>query len=34
MIDHFVAEQTDAGLDFDIRLDKDKRVYSRFLCLS
>ncbi|MEN8219603.1 MAG: hypothetical protein ABFS56_25280 [Pseudomonadota bacterium] len=27
MIYHFVAEQTDAGLDFDINLDKDKRVY-------
>jgi predicted ATP-dependent endonuclease of OLD family len=27
MIYHFVAEQTEAGLDFDINLDKDKRVY-------
>ncbi len=34
MVDHFVAEQTDAGLDFDITLDKDKRVYSRFLFFS
>jgi predicted ATP-dependent endonuclease of OLD family len=27
MIYHFVAEQTDAGLDFDITLDKNKKVY-------
>jgi AAA15 family ATPase/GTPase len=27
MIDHFVAEQTDAGLDFDIMLAQDKKVY-------
>ncbi len=27
MIDNFVAEQTEAGLDFDITVDKDKRVY-------
>jgi hypothetical protein len=27
MIYHFVAEQTEAGLDFDINLDKDKKVY-------
>ncbi|KHD06148.1 hypothetical protein PN36_15540 [Candidatus Thiomargarita nelsonii] len=27
MIYHFLAEQTEAGLDFDINLDKDKRVY-------
>jgi len=27
MIYHFAAEQTDAGLDFDITLDKDKKVY-------
>jgi len=27
MIYNFVAEQTEAGLDFNIALDKDKRVY-------
>jgi predicted ATP-dependent endonuclease of OLD family len=27
MIDHFLAEQTEAGLDFNITLDKDKSVY-------
>jgi AAA15 family ATPase/GTPase len=27
MIYHFIAEQTEAGLDFDITLDKDKSVY-------
>ncbi|OQY46762.1 MAG: hypothetical protein B6247_27275 [Candidatus Parabeggiatoa sp. nov. 2] len=27
MIYNFVAEQTEAGLDFDITVDKDKRVY-------
>ncbi|MCP3874039.1 MAG: AAA family ATPase [Desulfobacteraceae bacterium] len=27
MIYHFVAEETEAGLDFEINLDKDKRIY-------
>ncbi|RKZ87612.1 MAG: hypothetical protein DRR19_13425 [Candidatus Parabeggiatoa sp. nov. 1] len=27
MIYHFVAEQTEAGLDFEINFNKDKRVY-------
>jgi AAA15 family ATPase/GTPase len=27
MIYHFAAEQTEAGLDFDITVDKDKRIY-------
>jgi recombinational DNA repair ATPase RecF len=27
MIYHFVAEQTNANLDFDITLDKEKSVY-------